>query len=138
MAATIVQILEGLEARLDTVSGLRVREFAPGTPIFPAAFPLLPGFEYRRTMSRGTYEIPFRIAVLVGAGYDRAGQRKLAGYADQTGSTSIRAALEGDKTLGGVVADLIVDDFDAEGLGRAGFVEFYGGVINLRVFASGA
>lgn len=137
MAATIEQIMTGLEARLATISGLNVKDFAPGSPVFPSAFPLVPGFDYQATMSRGTYEIPFRVAIVVSAALDRVGQMTLARYANQTGDYSIRAAIEGDKTLGGLVSTLIVDSFDPTGLGDIGLMDFFGGVFNIRIWASG-
>lgn len=137
MAATIEQIMTGLETRLATISGLNVKDFAPGSPVFPSAFPLVPGFEYGATMSRGTYELPFRVAIVVSAALDRVGQMNLARYANQTGDYSIRAAIEGDKTLGGLVSTLIVDSFDPTGLGDIGLMDFFGGVFNIRIWASG-
>lgn len=137
MAASIEAILTGLETRLATISGLNTADFAPGSPLLPAAFPLVPAFEYRLTMARGGYELPMQIAVLVSAALDRDGQMKLAGYANQTGDTSIRAALEGDKTLGGIVSDLVVDRFDPQGLQQVGLLDYFGGTVNLRVFATG-
>ncbi|HEX6968107.1 MAG TPA: hypothetical protein VF174_04735 [Micromonosporaceae bacterium] len=140
MAATIPQIMTGLKDRLATVSGLRATDYAPDNPNPPCAFPLVPAIlSYREAMRRGTYVIPFRIALLTGAQLDRAGQKALAGYANPTGDQSIRAALEdGDRTLGGLVDDLIVDGFDPDGLQEVGLVAYYGGVFTVRVIASGA
>ena len=142
MAATIPQIMTGLKTRLATISGLRAYDYAPDNPALDkaVAFPLVPAIpSYREAMRRGTFVIPFRIAVLTGAQLDRAGQQRLAGYANPTGDQSIRAALEdGDRTLGGLVNDLIVDGFDPDGLQEVGLVGYYGGIFNVRVIALGA
>lgn len=137
MAATIEQIMGGLEARLATVSGLRTKDIAPDNPAVPCAFPLVPPITYRETFGRGTYSLNFRIVVLVSAALDRVGQFKLAGYANPRGDTSIITAIEGDKTLGGIVSDTVVDTFDPDGLQDVGLIGYYGGVFNLRVIASG-
>lgn len=138
MAATIEQMMAGLKTRLATISGLRASDFAPDNPSPPCAFPLVPTIpSYRETFGRGSYVIPFQVVVLTGAQLDRVGQHRLAGYADQTGATSIRAAIEGDKTLGGIVMDLVVDSFDPNGLQDVGLVGYYGGIFAVRVIASG-
>ena len=137
MAATIEQIMDGLETRLATISGLRTRNIAADNPPIPCAFPLVPPITYRETFGRGTYSLNFQIVVLVSAALDRVGQLKLAGYANPRGTTSIITAIEGDKTLGGIVADLVVDTFDPRGLEEVGIVGYYGGVFNVRVIASG-
>ena len=137
MAATIPQIMTGIETRLKTVPGLKTADHAPGDPIAPCAFPLVPAFTYRETMGRATYSLPFRVAVVVAGQVDRVGQHNLAEYASQTGARSIRAALEGDKTLGGLVQDLVVDSFDPDGLVDVGLAGYVGGIFNLRVLASG-
>lgn len=139
MAATIRQIMDAIGDRLDTIDGLRGRGYAPDNPQPPVAFPLIPPItSYRETMKRGTYVITFQVAVLAGAQVDRVGQQRLAGYVDPTGPQSIRAALEdGDRTLGGLINDLVVDSFDPQGLETVGLVPYYGGIFSIRVIASG-
>ena len=143
MAATIPQIMTGLKDRLATVSGLRAYEYAPDDPNPPCAFPLVPAIpSYREVMRGATFIIPFRIVVLTGAQLDRTGQKALAGYANPTGTQSIRAAVEGDRTvgpqtLGGIVQDVVVDGFDPSGLEEVGLVNYYGGTFTVRVIASG-
>lgn len=137
MAASVSQIMGGLETRLATVSGLHVKDYAPGSPNLPGAFPLVPPIDYRATMGRGKYVIPFQVALVVSAALDRVGQHLLAELTSQTGDRSIRAALEGDKTLGGLVDDCVVDTFDPQGLMQVGLIDQFGGVFNLRVIATG-
>lgn len=141
MAVTIPQIMTGLKDRLATITGLRAYDYAPDNPSLDkaVAFPLVPAIpSYREAMRRGTYVIPFRVALLTGAQVDRTGQQRLAGYANPTGAQSVRAALEDtDKTLGGLVNDLVVDSFDPNGLEEVGLVGYYGGTFAVRVIASG-
>lgn len=137
MAATIEQIMGGLETRLATVASLRTKDIAPDNPPVPCAFPLVPPINYRETFGRGTYSLNFRIVVLVSAALDRIGQFKLAGYANPRGDSSIITAIEGDKTLGGLVSDTVVDTFDPNGLEDVGLISYYGGVFSVRVIASG-
>ena len=140
MAADLADIMEALGARLDTVAGLRGFGYSPDNPQTPCAFPLVPSIpSYRETMRHGTYVLQFRIALLTAAQLDKVGQHKLARYANPTGTSSVRAALEdGDKTLGGLVDDLVVDGFDSNGLEEVGIGSYYGGTFTVRIIASGA
>ncbi|MEV4271933.1 hypothetical protein [Micromonospora aurantiaca (nom. illeg.)] len=143
MAATIPQIMTGIETRLKTVHGLNTADHAPGNPMPPAAFPLVPAIPYRETMGRAHYTLTFRVVLLVANQLDRVGQHLLAEFASQTGDRSIRAALEGDRettgvqTLGGLVHDLVVDGFDPDGLVDAGLAGYIGGIFTVRIMASG-
>ena len=139
MAASIDEVMDALGTRLNTITGLRGHGYAPDNPSPPTAFPLVPDIgSYRETMKRGTYVIPFQIALLTGAQLDRTGQRSLARFVSQTGAASVRAALEdGDKTLGGLIHDLVVDSFTSRGLEEIGLVGYYGGLFAVRVMAPG-
>jgi hypothetical protein len=54
----------------------------------------------------------FTVSVVVGRSAERTAQTLLDGYLSYAGATSIRAAIESDRTLGGVVQDLIVESAD--------------------------
>lgn len=139
MAADLASIMEALGKRLDTVDGLRGYGYSPdGLPV-PCAFPLVPAIpSYQLAMRRGTYQLGFTVVVLVSAQLDRVGQPALARFANPTGQKSIRAALaDGDRTLGGLISDLVVDSFDPDGLEPVGYGSYYGGTFAVRVYASG-
>jgi hypothetical protein len=140
MALDIIAVMVALRDRLRTIDGLRAHEYEPDQINPPVAFPLVPAISsYRETMRRGTLVVPMQIAVLVGAQVDRVGQRRLAEFANPVGDRSIRAALEdGDKTLGGLIHDLVVDSFEPRGLEEVGLINYYGGLFSVRVIASGA
>lgn len=139
MASTITAIMDGLETRLATISGLRVSDVSPGQINPPCAIVGVPDIpEYRLTMRNGYANVTFTITVLVSAAVDRIGQKRLAGYADFTGSGSVRTAIEADKTLGGTVQDTVVDSFRVLGLEEVGVIGYFGGVFNVRVITTGA
>lgn len=138
MAATIADVMTALKTRLATITDLQVYDYAPDNPTPPCAFVLVPSVpSYRATMSRGKYILPFQIAVLAGAQLDRVGQHRLAAFANQTGSQSIRVAVEGDPTLGGIADDCMVDSFDRDGLEQVGLVGYYGGTFRVLVALNG-
>ncbi|GGK32144.1 hypothetical protein GCM10010124_26170 [Pilimelia terevasa] len=138
MAPTILQVMQGIEARLNTITGLRVSDIAPDQINPPAAVVGVPAVPaYHATMGRGRFQLAPTVTVLVSAGLDRVGQHKLAGYANPTGALSVVAAVEADKTLGGVVDDCHVVGFRPLGLEEIGLIGYYGGVFELRVIATG-
>lgn len=130
------------EAALAGIPNLRVLDFAPGqAPVSGNAsvaiimVPPIPN--YRLAMARGTFGLQVHIIVLVSAVLDRRGQRKLAAFANQTGTSSIRAALEADQTLGGVVQDSHLLTFDPLGIEEVAEIGYFGGRFIHQVYASG-
>lgn len=139
MASTIEQIMLGVETRLQTISGLRASEIVPDQINPPHALVGVPPIpNYRLAMGRGSYELGLTVTVLVSSAVDRVGQLALAGYASITGPTSIPLAIEGDRTLGGVVSDCIVTSFRPLGLDEVGVISYYGGVFDLKCIVPGA
>jgi hypothetical protein len=140
-APALTDIMEGVDARLATITGLRVtgKGHTPDQAVPPAAWCGLPErLQYHQAMQRGLMSITLKVVLVVAAASDREGQRALAGYADPTGAGSVIAALYGDKTLGGAASDLIVDEFRPVGLVSYGGVEVYAGEWSVRVHAVGS
>ncbi len=138
MAPTILQVMEGIEARLATISGLRTSGIYPDQLNPPVAIVGVPPISsYHATMANGHFLIEPTVTVLVSAALDRVGQHALAEYANPTGLSSVKVAIEGDRTLGGVVDDCIVMSFQPIELETAGALVYYGGRFVLRAVASG-
>jgi len=138
MAPTIEQVMLGIETRLKTISGLRVEEFAPDQINPPQAVIGVPPVpSYHATMGRGRFTLEPTVTIFVSKSWNRTGQLKLASYANPTGDSSVVTAIEADKTLGGVVDDCFVVDFQPLGLEEVGLIGYYGGVFTLRAIASG-
>lgn len=136
MAATIEQIMLGVEARLKTIPGLRTESTQPGTLNPPEAIvgaPPVPN--YRLAMNRGSFELGLTVSVYTSAAVSRVGQMLLARLANPTGQMSVVAAIEGDRTLGGLVADCVVVSFRPLGIEEVGVIGYYGGVFELRCLA---
>ena len=106
---TVSQIKTGLAANLATVSGLRAYAYQPDNVNTPFAWPLLDSIQYNGAMGGGLITHKFTVSVVVGRSAERTAQTLLDGYLSYKGATSIRQALESDRTLGGVVQDLIVE-----------------------------
>jgi hypothetical protein len=100
----------GLKTRLETISGLRV--FAPNEipetiPEFPAGV-IFPGeVKYHRSYDNA-YEASFRLRLLIEKQDLPTSMAKMIDYTETTGTYSVKAAIEGDRSLGGVAKDVIV------------------------------
>lgn len=137
-APTIVQVMDGIEAALATITGLRTSEYKPGAVTPPQAIVGVPPIRYHDTMGNG--QVVFEnvtVTVLTSKEYTRAGQRQLAQYADPNSATSVRKAIEADPTLGGVVTALIVKTFEPISETLYDQVGYFGGTFTLDVYAAG-
>lgn len=99
---TLAEIRTGLKNRLATITDLNTYDKAPGTVTVPAAFPIPGTIEFDETMSSNDTLNTFRIRLLVQEGTVVYAQEDLDPYLAATGSLSVRAAINGDDTLGGV------------------------------------
>lgn len=108
MAATVSQVATGLATRLGTISGLRTSTFQPEQLNPPFAYPVLNRIEYHRAYQGGDVVMDWSVYVIVGRWTDRTAHQALDDYLSYSGAKSIRAAIEGDTTLGGVCQTLIV------------------------------
>jgi hypothetical protein len=52
----------------------------------------------------------FTVILIVGRVDERTAQNKLDGFVSSTGASSVKLAIEGDKTLGGAAFDVIVTE----------------------------
>lgn len=95
-------IRTGLKNRLATISGLNAYDKAPGVVVMPAAFPVPGPIEYDETMSSDVTEYSFRIRLLVQRATETYAQEDLDPYLAPSGASSIRGAINGGQTLGGV------------------------------------
>lgn len=102
------QVRDGLKTRLQTISGLRVHDTIPENPQPPAAIVGQLDLNFDIDNARGLDLATIEIYVLVQRMDVRSGQDKLDAYLAGSGAGSIKAAIEGDKTLGGACSTLRV------------------------------
>jgi hypothetical protein len=108
MPATVSQVATGLATNLATIAGLRTSAFQPEQLNPPFAFPTLNRIEYHKAFGGGDVTMDFTVSVVVGRYVDRNAFETLDGFLSYSGATSIRAAIESDKTLGGVCQTLVL------------------------------
>jgi len=111
--ASLTQLRDGLKTRLATISGLRAYAEFPDAVVVPAAIVRPLRGQFRSALS-GHPQTAFEVLVLVSMPRLDKAQDALDPYLADTGASSIFAALEGDRTLGGVADDILVgtDDWD--------------------------
>lgn len=101
-------VRDGLKTRLQTISGLRCFDLIPDQVTPPTAIVGQLDFTFDINNARGLDQANVDIIVIVQRFSERAGQNKLDAYLSGSGATSIKAAIEGDKTLGGACQTLRV------------------------------
>jgi hypothetical protein len=101
-----------LKTALSTITGMRVFDYVPDSTNIPTnnAFAIVGqlSMNYDYTLNRGFDSASCQIIVVVGRMSEKDGQSRLDGLLASSGSTSIKAAVEADKTLGGAVQTLRV------------------------------
>ncbi len=138
--ATLNAIADAIGEQLQTIDGVYVYPRFEGSIQFPC---LLveppPALAYHETFSAtsGAFRnVAMTVIALVGPysdGLSGYRQRDLNDLADFTGTKSVRAAIEADKTLGSVVADCIVVGFDLLGIEEVGAIGAWGGRFTLKI-----
>lgn len=108
--ATMGQIRTGLATNLAKINGLRTSSFVPDQVNPPIAVVIPQRITFDAAFKRGLNTFEFTVMVIVGRADERTAQNLLDGYCNSTGATSIKTAIESDRTLGGVVQDLRVTE----------------------------
>ncbi len=133
----LADILGGLAARLRTIAGLRVLDYVPDAIAPPTAIVQLPrSIAFDLVAGRGADSVDLRVLVLVGAVSDRASTRNLARYLDGAGATSVKAAIEGEPTLGGLKVDAYVPRVENTGSYSFAGVDYLGALFVVNVTAA--
>ena len=101
-------VRDGLKTNLQTITGLRVYDLIPEIPTPPCAVVGQLDFTFDIDNARGLDQAEVDVYVIVQRFSERAGQDKLDTFLQGTGATSIKTALEVDRTLGGAVNTLRV------------------------------
>lgn len=107
--AGVKAIRQAIAANLDTITGLHVAYRVPeviSSP--PLAVVMPPSVEFDAAMACSLDKHEYRVVVFCGRFDSIAAEDLLDAYATSTGATSIKTAIESDRTLGGLISDLRV------------------------------
>ncbi len=114
MSATPTQIRQGLAAALTAIPGVQTSAYALANPTPPAAHVLRGDVQYDQAMNGGTHLWTMRVQAFVGLASDQGAQQLLDEFLSADGDNSVKQALEGDVTLGGIVQSLHVTNASGE------------------------
>jgi hypothetical protein len=133
--ASITDIRAGLATRLGTIPGLRTATEMPDTITPPIAVVNLQNVSFDTTFARGLDTYNFVITVIVGRVGERSAQRLLDSYVSSTGGSSVKLAVELDRTLGGKCDTLRVTDMRNYGSIVIGEITYLAAEFNVAVYA---
>ena len=104
--ASLSELRAGIAANLATIAGLRTSATIPDQVTPPMAVVMPQQITYDTAFARaGGDEYEFTVTVIVGRVDERTAQNRLDAYCSGSGASSIKAAIESDKTLGGKAFD---------------------------------
>jgi len=129
-------IRDGLETNLRTLAGLRAYAEIPDNPSFPAAIVTLNSIDYDQSFKRGLTLYNFTVSVIVGRASERAAQNALNAYASNTGASSIKSAIESDKTLSASAFDVRVVSMTGIGAVELNGTTYIGMDFSVTVYAN--
>lgn len=108
--ASINSLRTAIATNLATISGLRTAAEMPDNPNPPIALVRPVSIDYNQAMNKGLTRYSFAVIVIVGRADERTAQRSLDGYCSSTGSSSIKNAVESNRTLSGNAYDCRVTE----------------------------
>jgi hypothetical protein len=128
-------VMDGIGVRLQTITGLRVKDYAADLGQPPAAIVGMPvEGEYDYTKRRGSDRVVLPVTILVGKVSDRAARDTLSDYIAGSGAKSVKAAIEGDRTLATAAQSLAVRFPDIDIVTLNG-IEYWGAVFSVEVIS---
>lgn len=106
--ASITTMRQAIATNLSSISGLRTAALIPEDPKPPIAVVTFDNVNYDTSMGRGLDEYTFRVIVVVGRVNTRGAEQNLDAFMSGSGASSVKAAIERDRSLGGEANDLRV------------------------------
>lgn len=134
----VAAIQQGMATAVVNVTGLKQAFATLPDSIEPPTFaPTEVEIDYDQAFGAGSLtQNLFTCGVFTSRGDSQTGRAALAGFLAPTGSGSIKAALESDRTLGGVAKTLRVERArGAYRLYTIGGIDYLGCMIDVRVWA---
>lgn len=131
--ATVQEIRDGIETRLATIAGLRCADHVPEHVAPPIAVIAYQGTDFHVASGNGLTIQRFFVDLLVGRQDSRTSQAAVHEYVENTGTKSVRAAIEADRTLGLTNTDAVVDSVDMAGFEEVAGTTWLGVRFSIRV-----
>jgi hypothetical protein len=135
--ATVSELRTGIATNLATIAGLRTAATVPDQINPPIAVVMPNSITYDLAFARsGGDEYEFLVMVIVGRVDERSAQNKLDAYCSGSGASSIKTAIEKDKTLGGKAFDCRVSSLRGYQQVTVGDVVYLSAEFVVQVFSA--
>lgn len=131
----LAAVATGLSNAADAISSLRCTPYQPDSVTPPSFAVGEVDVEFDQAMHRGLDVVMYTCRLFVSSASDRSGPATLYTYLEGSGPTSLKTALEADKTLGGACQQLRV--VAVRGAGRlftVGLDQYIGAEFTVRVW----
>lgn len=136
--ASIASVRDGLKTRLQTITDLRAYDIWEGKiAVGNDGAALVSGpkeLNFDEAMARGLDALVIEVLVVVPNASTRAAQDKLDTFLATTGTTSVKAAIEGDLTLGGAANSCRVAKAHHYGLHTINDISYLGVIFDVEVW----
>lgn len=132
---TFTELRSGLKTNLATIAGLRTADLIPDQVNPPIAIVTPETITFDSAFARGLDEYAFTVLVVVHRAAERSAQGSLDAYCNPTGSTSIKTAIESDRSLGGKAQTLRVTDLRSYQFLSVGDVDYLAAEFSVVVYA---
>ena len=132
---SIADMRSALATSLRTISGLRASEEIPDQIAPPIAVVSLNSIDYHGAFKNGLNTYRFTVRVIVGRAAERQAQRYLDAYVFPTGASSVKGAIESNRTLSGACQDLIVESMPNIGSITVNENEYLAAEFSVTVYA---
>jgi hypothetical protein len=133
--ASVSELRIGIATNLATITGLRTASTMPDNPSPPIAIVIPSSISFDDTFQRGMQTYTFTVLVVVGRADERTAQNRLDAYCSSTGTSSVKLAIEKDKTLGGKAFDVRVSEMRNYGQIVIGEVTYLSGEFSVLCYA---
>lgn len=134
MAATLTQIRNGIKTALAEISGLTAYAIEPASPHYPAAWSIPQRCTYHN-MYEGGATWTLGVTVMVQASEIGHAQTNLDPFLAEAGAKSVRAAIEVDPSLGGVVDSVKVNGITGYFAGEVAGGRTVGASFEVEIYA---
>lgn len=114
MSADPTQIRVAIAEALQTIPALQASPYVLSNPTPPSAHVMRGDVLYDQAMQGGTHVWTMRVQAFVALTTDQGAQALLDQFLAPDGSYSVKAAIEADTSLGGIVQDLHVTAANGE------------------------
>lgn len=135
--ASFSALRDGLAARLDTIPGVQAYARPPGSINAPAAI-IIPSsnfLNFDATMARGSDEFAFTVRLLVPMTVGEIAQDALDAYLEGAGEYSVKTAIEGGGTMGGICSFAVVTGAQGYGSYEYGGIDYLGCEFTVEITA---